>query len=417
MFASKLRSVRGVVAAGLVLALAGGTAAGDWPNFNGPARDGHAPDTGLTWKWPADGPPVAWKRDAGAGFAGVAVSGGVAFLFNRVGADEVLVALDAATGAEKWKSVARTRYVDDFGFDDGPRCVPVAAGGRVFTLGADGDLRAVEAATGKELWQRNLLTAYHARKGYFGAGTGPIVVGDRLLVNAGGKGAGVVGLDPATGKELWKATDDGPSYSSPTPITVGGKACAAFFTRAGLVVVDAADGTVKATKGWRARIDASVNAASPVVRGDEVFLSSSYGTGAILLKLKGAEPEEVWSGDRSLSCHYNTPVLVGDYLYGIDGRQEGGAARLRCVEWKSGDVKWSVDRFGCASLIAVDGGLLAVTDGGELVRFSATEKEYQEVSRAKLLDAPCRAAPALADGRLYVRDEKRLLCVRLKETK
>jgi hypothetical protein len=116
-----------------------------------------------------------------------------------------------------------------------------------------------------------------------------------------------------------------------------------------------------------------------------------------------------------LSSHYNTPVLVGDYLYGVDGRQEGGAARLRCVEWKTGAVKWSVPRFGCASLIAVDGGMLAVTETGELVRFAADPAGYKERARAKVLDGVVRAAPALSDGRLFVRNEKRVICATLKK--
>jgi hypothetical protein len=179
-------------------------------------------------------------------------------------------------------------------------------------------------------------------------------------------------------------------------------------------VIDAESGKVKFTKEWRARLDASVNAATPIVRKDEVFLSSSYGVGAVVLKAKADEWDELWSGDRSLSCHYDTPVLVGDHLYGLDGRQEGGGARLRCVEWKSGEVKWSVDRFGCASTLAVDGGLLAVTERGELVRFEASPKSYKELARAKVLDGVTRAAPALSDGRLFVRDDKRLVCVKLK---
>lgn len=387
--------------------------AADWPNVHGPARDNHSAESGLNWTWGKAGPPVAWNREVGAGFAGVAVSGGLVFLFHRVENEEVLLALEAATGNEKWKHAARTKYVDDFGFDDGPRCVPIVNGGRVFVLGADGDFRAVDAKSGKQLWHRNIVADYRVKKGYFGVGAGPIVLGEMLLVNVGGKGAGIVAFDPATGKELWKATDDPPSYAAANAMTLDGKPHGVFLTRSGLVVIAAANGAVKFSKEWRARLDASVNAATPIVRKDEVFLSSSYGVGAVVLKAKAEEWEELWSGDRSLSCHYDTPVLVGEHLYGIDGRQEGGAARLRCVEWKTGTVKWSVDRFGCASLLAVDGGLLAVTERGELVRFEASPTAYKELARAKVLDGVTRAAPALSDGRLFVRDDKRLVCVKL----
>lgn len=402
---------------GLALALAAAFTlpAADWPEIHGPNRASHSPETGLNWDWGKDGPAVAWGRDVGAGFAGVAAAGGSVFLFHRVGDEEVIEALDPATGKPRWRHAARTRYADDFGFDEGPRCVPTVAGGRVFALGADGDLHAVDAATGRPLWHRNVRTDYAAPKGYFGVASSPVVISGRLLVNVGAKGAGVVAFDPATGKELWKATDDPPSYAAPVAGEIGGKAAGVFFTRSGLVVVDPASGAVRFTHPWRSRLDASVNAASPVVRKDEVFLSSSYGTGAILLRAKGDDLEEVWANDRSLSCHYNTPVLVGDHLYGIDGRQEGGGARLRCVEWATGAVKWSVDRFGCASLVAVDGGLLAVTERGELVRFDADPAAYKQRARASVLTGTVRAMPALGDGRLYVRDEKGLVCVELKK--
>ena len=402
------------VAMTLFVAVASFAPAADWPHFYGLNRDGHSTETGFNWTWGKDGPPIAWTMDIGAGFAGVTVSGGSLFLFHRIDNEEILTALDTATGKLKWKFAATTKYTDDFGFDNGPRCVPIVADGRVFTLGANGDLHAIDATKGDKLWHRNIVTDYAVKKGFFGVGAGPVVVGDKLLVNVGGKGAGIVAFDVSTGKELWKATDDPPSYSSANVMTLDGKPHGVIFTRSGLVVVEAATGKVKFTKPWRARLEASVNAASPVVRGGEILLTTSYGTGAILLKAKGTELNELWSNDRSISCHYNTPVLVDDYLYGIDGRAEGRSARLRCADWKTGDVKWSVDRFGCASLIAVDGGLLAITESGELVRFAATEKAFQELSRAKVLTGITRAAPALADGRLFVRDETKLVCVKLK---
>lgn len=385
----------------------------DWPNHHGPGRDNHSAETGLNWTWGPKGPPITWSRDVGAGFAGVAVAEGTVVLFHRVEGKEVVEALEAATGKRRWLYSAPAKYVDDFGFDEGPRCVPVIAGGRVFALGADGDLHALDFKSGEKLWHRNLRTDYSAPKGYFGVGAGPIAFPDRLLINVGAKGAGIVALDPAKGTEVWKATDDPPGYSTPTPITLDGKPGAAFLTRSGLVVVEVAGGAVRGTFPWRSRLDASVNAAAPVVRKDQIFLTSSYGTGAVLLQMKANGPDEIWSGDRSLSCHYNTPVLVGEHLYGVDGRQEGGGARLRAVGWGTGTVAWSVDRFGVASLIAVDGGMLAVTEKGELVRFDSDPGKYVERGRARVLDGVVRAAPALSDGRLYLRDEKRLVCVNL----
>jgi outer membrane protein assembly factor BamB len=398
----------------LALALTRPAAGGDWPQLLGPARDGHSAETGLNWKWPKDGPKVLWKLDAGAGWAGPVVAGERLIFFQRVGDEEVVLCLDPATGKERWKHGYPTKYRDDFNFDDGPRATPTVAGAKVFTLGANGDLTALELASGKALWHRNLLEEYKAGKGFFGAACSPLVTGDRVLVNVGGKNAGVVAFDAATGKELWKSTSDGASYSSPTAAELDGQKVAVFLTRAGLRVLDPATGKSLYDFAWKPRIEASVQAATPLVWKDEIFLTVSYATGAVLLKAKKGELEEVWSGDKSLSSQYNTPVRVGEYLYGTHGRSDVGTAAMRCVEWKSGAVKWSEANFGVASVIAVDGGILALTEGGDLVRSDASPDGYKERARASILTKPVRAAPALANGRLFARDGKQLVCVSLK---
>ena len=398
----------------LTLALAPALRAADWPQLHGPARDGHSAETKLDWNWPKGGPKVLWKMDVGSGWASPVVAGDSLILFHRVADDEVVACLEAATGKEKWKLAYRTRYRDDFNFDDGPRATPAIADGTVFTLGADGDFTATELATGKKLWARNLLADYKPAKGFFGVACSPLVMGKKVFVNVGAKGAGVVGFDAATGKELWKATDDGASYSSPTTADIDGKPAAVFLTRAGLRVLDPADGKSLYDFPWRPRDPNSVQAATPLVWKDEIFLTVSYSTGAALVKVKGGEADEVWSNDKSLSSQYSTPVRVGDYLYGTHGRADVGAAQLRCVEWKTGAVKWSEPKFGVASLLAVDGGLLALNEVGELVRFDASPDGYTERVRAPLLTKPTRPLPALANGRLYARDGKTLVCVGLK---
>jgi outer membrane protein assembly factor BamB len=398
----------------LALALTPALPAADWPQFLGPNRDGHSAETHLNWNWPKGGPPVLWTLDVGSGWAGPTVSGDKLILFHRVEAEEAVACLDPATGKEKWAVRYQTKYRDDFKFDDGPRATPLIADGRVFSLGANGDLYAIELASGKKLWNRNLIADYAPPKGFFGIACSPMLAGGKLLVNVGAKGAGVVAFDPATGKEAWKATDEPASYSSPTLAEIGGKQLAVFLTRSGLIALDPGTGKVAYTHPWRPRINESVNAATPLVWKDEIFLTVSYGTGGVLLRAKGDEAEEVWANDRSMSCQYNTPVRVGEYLYGVHGRQEGGGAKLRCVEWKTGAVKWSVDRFGVASVLAVDGGLLALTEGGELVRFDASAAAFTERARASILGSPTRAMPALADGRLFARDGSKLVCVKLK---
>jgi outer membrane protein assembly factor BamB len=400
---------------GLSLALAFTLQGADWPQLLGPARDGHSTETKLLWDWPVSGPPIAWKKEVGTGWAGPVVTTGKLILFHRLNDEEVVACLDPATSKELWTFKYTTKYRDDFDFDNGPRATPTVADGKIFTLGANGDLHAVDLATGNKLWGRNILADYKASKGYFGVACSPLFVGGKLLVNVGGKGAGVVAFDPATGKELWKATDDQASYSSPTAAELNGKPTAIFLTRSGLKVFDPATGNVLYEFPWRPRINESVNATTPLVWKDEIFLTVSYSTGAVLLKATGAELTEVWSNDKSLSCQYSTPVRVGDYLYGVHGRADVGTAQLRCVEWKTGVVKWSEPKFGVSSLIAVDGGLLALTESGDLVRFDASPEKYQERARASILSKPTRAVPALADGRFFARDGTKLVCVKLKK--
>src|SRR5262249_9584513 len=162
-------------------------------------------------------------------------------------------------------------------------------------------------------------------------GTSPLVEGDLVLVNVGGKKAGIVALRKDDGKEVWKATTDGASYSSPVAATLDGGRYAVFLTREGVVVLDPANGQVRHRQRWRARYNSSANAATPLVIGDRLFFSASYETGALLLRVGKRDVEELWSGDDILSNHYTTSVHYDGYLYGFDGRQEAGP-RLRCVE-------------------------------------------------------------------------------------
>ena len=294
----------------------------DWPQHLGPTRNGHSAETGILRKWPKGGPEVLWRYDVGSGWAGPVVFGEKLIQFHRVGDSETIACLNSVTGKEIWKASYRTRYTDDFDFDDGPRSTPLVADGRVFTLGASGDLRAWDFATGKAIWDRNVNREYPVEKGYFGVATSPILAGGKLLVNVGAKGAGVVAFSPDAGKELWRSSDDGVSYSSPIVAKLAGVETAVFFTRAGLLAIDPEQGKVRFQYPRRPRILASVYAATPIVSGERIYLSASYGTGALVLDVAMGKPEEVWSGDKSLSNHYNTPVLVKDYLYGIDGRQD-----------------------------------------------------------------------------------------------
>ena len=401
---------------GPVLALAAGLAlAADWPQFLGPTRDGVSPEAGLAASWPKGGPPRRWEHAVGEGFSGPVVAGDRLVVHHRVGDDDVVECLDAATGKGRWKVAYPSNYSDRLGRGDGPRATPLVSGDRVYTLGAAGRLLCLTLDDGKKVWERALLEDYPVRPSFFGVGTSPLLEGDRLLVNVGGKGAGVVAFDAATGKEVWKATDQEASYSSPVAATIDGVRHATFFTREGLLSLDPGTGAVRFARRWRSRMDASVNAATPLVVGDEIFLTASYGTGALLVRAKRDGVEERWKGGASLSAQFNTPLYHDGFLYGCDGRQDFGEVSLRCVEWKTGKVRWSQEQYGCVGLIRVGGDALGLREDGNLVRFALTPDGYREKARAAILGTPCRAQPALAGGRLYARDGKSLGCWNLRK--
>jgi outer membrane protein assembly factor BamB len=386
----------------------------DWPQFLGPTRDGVSAEKGLFETWEKKGPPSRWSAAVGDGYAGPVAVGDRVVLFHRVGKEEVVECFDIDKGKSQWKFAYATKYQDKYGKGDGPRATPVVAGDKVYTLGPDGVLTCVELKSGAKVWQEALTTKYKLRPNFFGVGTTPLVEGDLLIVNIGAKEAGVVAFNKDTGKEVWKATDQDASYASPVAATIDSVRHVIFLTRDGLLSLDPANGKERFSKPWRSRQNASVNAATPLVVGDEIFVTSSYNTGAMLARAKKDSVEEIWSNDTSLSAHFNTPMVHDGFLFGIDGRQEEGA-RLRCVEWKTGKVRWTQENFGCASLLLADGHVIALTEGGDLVLFEATPERYREKGRATGLAATCRAPLALANGRLYGRDAKELHCWNLKK--
>jgi outer membrane protein assembly factor BamB len=396
---------------------------GDWPQFLGPTRNGVVAGAAIA-PWAAGGPPVVWKRDVGAGFAGPVVSGGKLVLFHRMGDKETVECLDAGSGRKIWLADYPTAYVDDFGFDEGPRATPAVVDGKVFTFGADGALNCWALATGGKVWGVDVKESLKSDKGFFGRACSPLVEGKAVVLNVGGgPGAGVVAFDKDSGKVLWKATDDEAGYSSPAAATLAGRRCVLSFTRAGLVGLGPGDGAVLFSFPWRSRMDASVNAATPLVNGagdDEVFLTASYGTGAVLLKADKADAaaqtmhvHEVWSSDDALSSHYATPVYRDGFLYGYHGRQESGPD-LRCVEWATGKVRWSEDHFGAGSLVMAGDKLLVLSEKGQLLLAPATPDGFKPLAKAQVLPFECRAYPALAGGLFYARSKDKLVCLDLR---
>lgn len=384
----------------------------DWPQFLGPHQDNTSTETGLLKTWPKPGPPVVWVQTVGNAYSPPAVARGRIVAFHRLGDEEIIDCRDAATGAAIWKHAYPTNYEDRYGYNNGPRGSPSIDGDRVYTYGAEGKLTCVEFETGKPVWQRFLNQEYKVPQGFFGAGASPIIEGDLILLNIGGpEGAGVAGFNKTTGAAVWKTSNDGASYSTPIVRTINGERLAIFLTQDGLLAVEAKTGAESYKYHFRSKTFESVNAASPVVQGDLVFLSATYNVGAALLKLEPGGPKEVWKDRLAMQNHWATSILHDGALYGMDGRHEEGS-NFRCIDFATGKIRWTADEgLGRAAFIMADGHLIAVGERGDIALIEVNPDKYIEVSRVHALKYPCWTPPVLSHGLLYIRNENTLACI------
>ena len=447
--------------------LAAGTGAGhDWPGFLGPTGDGKSAETGIARTWPEDGPPILWHLRVGEGYAAPSVAGGRLYLFDRQGERMRLRGLDAATGEEIWRREYRTAYEDMYGYSNGPRAAPVVDDDRVYTFGPAGRLRCHRVADGALVWEVDTAARFGVVQNFFGAGSTPVVEGELLIAGIGGSppgspgiqsgrvrgaGSGIVAFDKRTGEVRWAATDELASYATPRIVTIGGRRWGFHFARGGLVGFDPATGEVDFHVPFRARKLESVNASNPVVVGDTVFITESYGPGSAVVRARPGGYEVLRRDpnrrQQSMSCHWMTPIHHQGVLYGSSG-QSSGEADLRAVDYATGDVLWSVPGLGRASLLLVDGHLLVYTEWGRLLLVEATPEKYNPVADAtprlpesaaaglepaakstgearteqrpggadagrQLLRYPAWSPPVLSRGVLYLRAKGRLAAFRL----
>jgi outer membrane protein assembly factor BamB len=419
----------------------------DWPGFLGPARNGKSTEVGLRNHLPTAEPPIVWQKPIGVGYSAPAIANGRLFHFARFENAARLTCMDAKTGDELWTVDHPTAYEDLLGYNNGPRATPVVDDQHVYTYSAEGMLQCVRIADGQLVWRVVTMKDFNVVKNFFGVGSTPLLWRDLVLVNVGGSPSGgptdvyaasgyvessgscIVAFERATGKVRWQTGDDLASYASPVLAHIGGREVVFMFARGGLLAIDPAKGTTLASFSWRARKLESVNASSPVVKGDEVFISETYELGSALVRFSGASFAEIWSDrnrrrNQAMALHWNTPIEYEGYLYGSSG-YHAPEAELRCVEWKTGKVLWSEPNMGRSSLLLVDGILVCLSEDGTLRLLRATPEKYDELAEwelsasdgTPLLTYPAWAAPALSDGLLYVQGADRLVCLRLLEAK
>jgi outer membrane protein assembly factor BamB len=370
----------------------------DWPQWRGPNRDGRSSETGLLKAWPAGGPPLAWRTTgAGDGYSSFATSGGRLFTLGARGGTEYVVAFDVASGKRLWETAHGTRFSNDRG--DGPRATPTIEGDRVYAFGASGDLSVLDAASGKVHWNVNVLKEFRGSNIQWGLSESPLVLADRILVNAGGT---IVALSKKDGKPIWKTGGDEAGYSSAVVHKTGDVSQAIYFTGSRVIGVDVSSG--RQLWSYSQVANRTANIATPIVRGNRVFVSSDYGTGAALLELtpsgNNVTAKEVYF-TRQMRNHHATSILVGDHLYGFS------SAILTAMKFDTGDVAWQDRSVGKGSLTFADDRLYLYSEGGVVGLAEASPAGYREHGRFELKTGrlPTWSHPVVSGGKLFLRDQ------------
>ena len=396
-----MKNTRVLLPAILLLALAQhalAQSAADWPQWRGPNRDGISKETGLLKQWPAEGPPLVWKASgAGGGYSSFSVANGKLYTMGLRGGREYVVAFDVATGKEAWATPHGSAFRNDRG--DGPRGTPTIDGDRLYALGGSGDLTALDARTGKIVWTKNVLREFGGSNITWGISESPLVLGDKVLVNAGGPGASIVALNKANGALIWKSQSDKAGYSSAIPVEVNGTTQVVFFTAERAVGLDAKDGHLLWEYGRPANNVANV--ATPIARANRVFISSDYGTGGGVIEIKADnKAQEIWF-TKDMRNHHSSSVLIGDYLYGFS------SAILTAIRFDTGEIAWRDRSVGKGSLVYADGNLYCFSENGVVGLVEATPTGYKEKGRFRLAQGnlPTWTHPVVVGGRLYLRDQ------------
>jgi len=420
---STLKTTSGGLLAALLLTPAL-TPAADWPQWRGPARDGHAPaGQPLPRTLAAEAKPV-WRTEAGPGLSSPVVAGGRVVVFDNQDGKETLRLLAAETGKELWRTVVDEPFSDSQG-PTGPRCTPMIEGDRIYAVSCRGELQCRRVQDGSLIWRANYVQDFEAtfigEKGNIpgaarhGNNGTPVIHGELLIANAGGtNGAAVVAFDKRTGEVRWKSQSEMAGYAAPIVARAGGVEQVISFTADGGLGLAAADGRFL----WRFPIKTAFarHVMTPVVLDDLVVIGS-HQAGMFGLKLSPAgdaqEVTTVWSG-KEAAVNFSSPVLVDGHLYGLGPKKD-----IFCLEVTTGAVKWqqtgvvntSADK-AYASFLVLGDRILTLTDQGELVLFAASPTGYEEFGRQQVAGSNwCN--PAYADGRLYLRDARQWLCVEL----
>lgn len=392
-----------LLGAGLAPAAGADPAPGlDWPRFRGPQQNGVSSEKGMLRSWPEAGPKVLWKKPIGSGFSAVSVVGDALYTMAVEGESETAYRLRESDGEVVWRTPIGPVFPETFG--NGPRSTPTVDGEMVYVLSATGRLHALKTKDGARLWEVDLPKELGSPTPARGFAPSPLVDGDLLLLEAGGKeGKAVVALDRKTGKLRWSALDGKAGYVTPLAVTIDGVRQYVFVrTVEGDIVSFLLDGKLN----WQYRWKAGALASPLFLPPNRIFASASDDVGSVLLEIGKADGKatvrEVWN-NRLMKNHFSSPVLYEGHIYGFDN------ASLKCIVAETGEQKWVQRGYGKGSLIAADGLLYVLSDQGQLILAEATPAGFAEKGRIGVMQGKTWTAPVLSRGRLYLRDDDEMI--------
>jgi len=371
----------------------------DWPNWRGPDHNGVSKETGWKTTWPAEGPKVLWKASVGTGFSSFAVSSGKVYTMGNTDNTDMVFCFDAETGKEVWKHSYQAP-LDKSQYEGGPNSTPTVDDTRVYTFSKRGQVYCLDVGTGKVIWSKKFLI----KPPTWNFAGSPLVMGRLVILNAGTQGLALNKLDGAV---VWQNGEGLAGYATPVPFKMIGRECVAIFTQKAAVGLLAENGKELWRIAWETQYDANIP--DPIIYDDKVFLSSGYGTGCGLYQIAHGQPNQIWR-NRSMRNHFNSCVPWKGSVYGFD------ESTLTCMDWATGTVKWTDRGLGKGSLMAADGKLILLGEGGKLVIADASPEGFKPLAEAQILRGKCWTTPVLSGGRIYARNAPGdVVCVDVKQ--
>ncbi len=407
----------------------------NWPGWRGVNRDGTWNETGITGKFKQTFLNPEWTVPVGPGYSGPSVSGGKVYLTDRqeepVPLERVLC-FDERTGKKIWSHHYECVY-ERVGYQAGPRASVMIDSGKAYSLGTMGHLFCFNADNGKVIWKRDLNKEYNIRMPIWGIAATPLIVDEKIILQiSGSDNACVLALNKHTGEEIWRNLDDIAAYSAPVLIEKGPRSVFVVWTEDNLVGMEPETGKVYWKIPWKLR--SGMGIATPVLYEDHIFVSCFY-NGSLLVKLGNdyTSAQKVWqrSGENerntdALHCVMNTPVILDDYIYGVDSYGE-----LRCLEFTTGDRVWedltAVQKNRWANIHFIRNGhtIWMFNEHGELIIAELSPEGFSEISRAKIIEPTKKqlprgvtwAHPAFANKKVFVRNDRELVCIDLSDSR